>query len=51
MIDGWIDKAYYIVMHISYGSKDSTQAFATVHEQCFLWERVTPFGVDLGLFH
>ena len=42
--------ACYIVMHISYGSKGSTlnQAMQAVQEQCFLWERVTPFS--MGFF-
>ena len=37
--------------HIRYGSNGSTQnqTFQTVQEQCFLWERVTPFGVDFGV--
>ena len=43
-------------MLISYGRKGFTpntpnQVFQAVQELCFLWERVTPFAVDFGLFH
>ena len=40
------------VMPIIYESKDltSNKAFLSVQEQCFLWERVAPFGLCFGLF-
>lgn len=35
--------------HISCRSKDLTvnEAFPGVREQCFLWQKVTPFDVDI----
>ena len=41
------------MMHVSYKNKGSTpnQAFQAVQAQGFLWESVTPFGMDFGLFH
>ena len=51
----YLCNACYIVTHIRYRSKGSTPtretAFQAVQKPCFLWERVTPFGTDFGLFH
>lgn len=40
-------------MNIGYRNKGLTPnpAFQAVQVKCFLWERVTPFGFDSGLFH
>lgn len=36
---------------MKYKGSTPNQLFQAVQEQCYLWETVTPFNVDFGLFH
>lgn len=45
-------KSHHFII-LFYWGKGSTlyQAFQAVRELCFLWENLTPFSADFGLFH